>query len=257
MPSGRCGHWRGRQNPYLYFGDVLARLAGVNPDDDRWDDDVRIAFGLDDIRDVDAEAGYATDQLENIAWTAASSAQHSPQTAVTAVRALHDLLARRLVAGERDRSDRADPPDEEPIVYTDGIVWRVLGTLARPWTVACPRSSNMTRFPSSARPWTSSSVFSVTRDTRPAGSVRCAGCCRRPPAGFCRKPRTSPKRHTRGRGGGRCWRPMRLLASARDSGFVTGLRRWRSFRAVPVPGPVSEGSPRTLGYGSRLRGRRS
>jgi uncharacterized membrane protein len=129
----------GTLGTYLMFGEVIARLAGVDPDDDRWDDAVRVAFGLDDIRDVDAESGYATDQLENIAWAAASSAQHSPQTAITAVRALHDLLARWLVAGERDRSDRADGPAEEPIVYTDGVVPRILGTLARV-TVAAAES---------------------------------------------------------------------------------------------------------------------
>jgi uncharacterized membrane protein len=129
----------GTLGTYLMFDDVIARLVGVDPDDDRWDDAVRVAFGLDDIRDVDAESGYATDQLENIAWAATSSAQHSPQTAVTAVRALHDLLARWLVAGERDRSDRAETPHEEPIVYTDGVVVRVLGSLAR-LTVASAES---------------------------------------------------------------------------------------------------------------------
>jgi uncharacterized membrane protein len=60
---------------YLMFGDVAARLVGVAPDDGSWDNAVRAAFGLDDIRDVRVESGYATDQLENIAWVAASSAQ--------------------------------------------------------------------------------------------------------------------------------------------------------------------------------------
>jgi hypothetical protein len=46
------------------------------------------------------------------------------------VRALHDLLARWLVAGERDRSDRSIPQDELPVVYVDGVVPRVLGALA-------------------------------------------------------------------------------------------------------------------------------
>jgi uncharacterized membrane protein len=129
----------GTLGTYVMFGDVVARLAGVDPDDDRWDDDIRLAFGLDDIRDVEAESGYATDQLENIAWAAASSAQHSPQTAVVTVRALHDLLARWLVAGERDRSERSEQPPEEPIIYIDGAVPRVLGSLAR-LTVATAES---------------------------------------------------------------------------------------------------------------------
>ncbi|MDQ4032586.1 MAG: hypothetical protein M3332_10090 [Actinomycetota bacterium] len=49
---------------YTAFGDVLATLIGVDPEDDSWDDAVRSAFGLDDIRDVEVKYGYATDQLE-------------------------------------------------------------------------------------------------------------------------------------------------------------------------------------------------
>ena len=83
---------------YLVFDDVLARIVGVAPGDSSWDDEVRSAFGLDDISDVEIESGYATDQLENIAWAATSSAQQSPQTAIVAVRALRDLLTRWLEA---------------------------------------------------------------------------------------------------------------------------------------------------------------
>ncbi len=120
----------GRLGDYLVFGDVAARLVGVDPDEDRWDGDVLAAFGMDDIRDVDAEAGYATDQLENIAWVSTSSAQQNPHNAAAAVRALRDLLARWLVAGERDRSHRAHETDNLPIVYVDGAVPRVLRSLA-------------------------------------------------------------------------------------------------------------------------------
>jgi hypothetical protein len=91
---------------------------------------VRGAFGLDDIRDVDIESGYAIDQLENIAWSAGSSAQQCPQAAVAAIRSLRDLLARWLSAGERDRSDRAERPEVEPVVYVDGASGHVLGALA-------------------------------------------------------------------------------------------------------------------------------
>ncbi|GAA3152847.1 hypothetical protein GCM10010466_49770 [Planomonospora alba] len=120
----------GTLGEYLVFGDVAARITGVAPGDGSWDDEVRSAFGLDDIRDVEVECGYAVDQLANIAWAGASSAQQSPQTASTAVRALRDLLARWLVAGERDRSGRAGRQEELPVVYVDGAVGRVLGSLA-------------------------------------------------------------------------------------------------------------------------------
>ncbi|MDP9393984.1 MAG: DUF2254 domain-containing protein [Actinomycetota bacterium] len=129
----------GRLGDYIIYDDVVVRLAGVTPQEDRWDADVRAAFGIDDIRDVDVEAGYATDQLENIAWAASSSAQQSPNTAIAAVRALRDLLARWLAGGERDRSSRAEQPEDLPVVYADGAVPRVLRSIATV-TVACAES---------------------------------------------------------------------------------------------------------------------
>ncbi|GIH96206.1 DUF2254 family protein [Planobispora siamensis] len=139
---------RGALGDYLVFGDVTALIAGVDADDDSWDDAVREAFELNDIRDVDVEMGYATGQLNNIAWAASSSSQQSPQTAITAVRALRDLLARCLAGGERDRVSREDLEDGEdwqdreggagrpgepsvvPVVYVDGAASRIVGALA-------------------------------------------------------------------------------------------------------------------------------
>ena len=120
----------GRLGEHLMFGDVAARLVGVDPADDSFDEAVRTSFGMDDLRDVDEESGYAIDQLENIAWSAASSAQQSPQTATQAVRVLADLAARWLVAGERDRSVHSARPQELPVVYTDGAVPRAMDALA-------------------------------------------------------------------------------------------------------------------------------
>jgi uncharacterized membrane protein len=121
---------QGTLGEYLVFGDVAAVLIGVAADDKTWDNGVRVAFGLDDIRDVEAESGYAIDQLENIAWAAATSAHQSPQTATEAIRALRDLLGRWLAAGERDRSDRSMQPQDLPVVYVDGAVQRILKSLA-------------------------------------------------------------------------------------------------------------------------------
>ena len=120
----------GRLGEYMVFGDVVARLVGVDPQDDSHDADVLSAFGIDDVRDVDAESGYALDQLENIAWATGTSAGQSPNTAIAAIRSLSDLLGRWLVSGERDRSDRSKEPEELPIVYTDGAVARGLAALS-------------------------------------------------------------------------------------------------------------------------------
>lgn len=118
-----------RLGDYVVFGETISRLVGVAPDDDRFDDDVLTAFGFDDMRDVDVESGYAIDQLENIAWVTGASASQSPYTAASAVRALRDLVGRWLIAGERDRSDRADQAEELPVVYEDGAVERILRAL--------------------------------------------------------------------------------------------------------------------------------
>ncbi|NUS35176.1 MAG: DUF2254 domain-containing protein [Pseudarthrobacter sp.] len=112
----------GRLGEYLIFDDVVARLVGVDPGDSSWDEDILAAFRVDDIRNVDAESGYAIDQLANIAWVTGSSAGQSPNTAVAAVRALSDLLGRWLIGGERDRAGLDQEPPELPVVYPDGAV---------------------------------------------------------------------------------------------------------------------------------------
>jgi uncharacterized membrane protein len=116
----------GRLGEYVIFGDAIAHVVGADADDESYDEDVLSAVGLDDIRDVEVESGYAIDQLENIAWATGTSAGQSPNTAITAIRSLRDLVGRWLIAGERDRSDRSERPDELPIVYVDGAVNRIL-----------------------------------------------------------------------------------------------------------------------------------
>ena len=120
----------GRLGQYLIFGEPIATIIGLDPDDDDLDDEVLKAFGLDDIRDVDVESGYAVDQLENIAWSSVTSASQSPNTGITAIRALRDLLGRWLISGERDRSERSDTDEDLPIVYVDGAAERAITSLA-------------------------------------------------------------------------------------------------------------------------------
>jgi uncharacterized membrane protein len=120
----------GRLGEYLVFDDVVVRIVGIDADDSAWDEDILAAIGIDDIRDVDAESGYAIDQLENIAWATGTSAGQSPNTAIAAVRTLSDLLGRWLISGERDRSDRSRKPEELPVVYVDGAVALGLASLS-------------------------------------------------------------------------------------------------------------------------------
>ncbi|MGN6741786.1 MAG: DUF2254 family protein, partial [Amnibacterium sp.] len=114
----------------VIYGDPLVELAGVDADDDRFDEEALAAFRLDDVRSVRIESDYAIDQLENIAWATGTSASQSPATAGIAIRALRDIGARWLLAGERDRSGRAERSDVLPVVYPDDAIERVFGALA-------------------------------------------------------------------------------------------------------------------------------
>lgn len=115
---------------FLVFSDPLARIVGAAPEQERWDAEVQAAFRLDEIRDVDAQSGYAVDQLENIAWANGTSAIQSPFVASIAIRALGDLAGRWLIAGERDRSSLAAGVEALPVVYPDDAIRRIVSALA-------------------------------------------------------------------------------------------------------------------------------
>lgn len=112
---------------HLVFGDTVAAVVGARVDEQRRIcDAVRVAVSLDHLRDIDVDAGYAVDELENIAWSGASSAQHSPETALTAVKAIRDVLARWAAVGSPD-PDRYG--GEVPVVYLDGVVLKAIDSL--------------------------------------------------------------------------------------------------------------------------------
>ena len=112
---------------HVVFGDAVATaVCPGQPDADKTRSAVLAAISLDDLRDIDVDAGYGVDEMHNIAWAAGSSAHHSPETALTAVAALRDLLARWIaVSGsERERGD------ELPVVYRDGVLAQAVDALA-------------------------------------------------------------------------------------------------------------------------------
>ncbi|WP_295126676.1 DUF2254 family protein [uncultured Leifsonia sp.] len=130
----------GHLGQYILFGEVIAEVTGLASDDDGADREVVGAFELGDVRDVDAEGGYAIDQLENIAWATGSSAIQSPSTSASAIRAIGDLVARWLESGERDRSPEATRETVLPVVYEDGATDRGISALAA-ITLAATESS--------------------------------------------------------------------------------------------------------------------
>ena len=110
---------------HVVFGDIVAELVGASSDPEL-EQQVVDCFVLDDIRDINDDATYAIDQLGNIAWSAASSAQQSPHTAVVAVRAMRDLLVRWVSAGPPPRERDAR---RSTVVYVDNAVDHTLDAL--------------------------------------------------------------------------------------------------------------------------------
>lgn len=112
---------------HVVFGDSVATVVRADGQGaERARKAVLAAISLDDMRDIDVDAGYGVDEMHNIAWAAGSSAQHSPETALTAVAALRDLLARWIAVSGSERDRRG----EVPVVYFDGVVAQAVDALA-------------------------------------------------------------------------------------------------------------------------------
>ena len=117
---------------HVVFGDVVADLLGAGSDLEL-EQRVLGCFVLDDVRNVNNDATYAIDQLQNIAWSAASSAQQSPHTAAVAVRALRDLLVRWVTAGAPPREHDTH---RSAVIYCDDAVAHTLDALLTIMVVA-------------------------------------------------------------------------------------------------------------------------
>lgn len=100
---------------------------------------LRAAVVVDRVRDIDTDPGYAVDELANIAWAAGSSALQNPETAITATKALRDLLARWTAAGVRQPAD-AEPL---PVVYADGLPNKIIHALASLLVVSAESRQHM------------------------------------------------------------------------------------------------------------------
>lgn len=118
---------------HVAFNQVVAvvRDAGTGCSDDVARA-VRRAVTLDRSRDLDVDPSLAVTELDNIAWTAISSAKQNPQTAREAIDRLRDLLARWSHEAHRRQpttSDEAATREVLPIVYEDSDVDHLIDTL--------------------------------------------------------------------------------------------------------------------------------
>lgn len=113
---------------YVAYGDALAK---VRDDDEKHvetiADELRGALRLERDRLIDADMTQGVEDIENIGWTAGSTAKQNPAAAVLAIRGLRDMLA-HLAQELREREDR-DVGEPLRIVYPDRDAERLLESL--------------------------------------------------------------------------------------------------------------------------------
>lgn len=118
----------------MAHGDPLARVRAESGDDAR-----RIAhrvpdaLTLDRVADLDVDAGYAVQQLVDVAWTSVSTARHHASAGSRTVHALRDLF-NLFASDERRLAD--DSPDALPVVYQHDVIADVVDAFERLAVVA-------------------------------------------------------------------------------------------------------------------------
>ena len=111
---------------YAACGDLLAVIRAASPDAARSVvPAVRQALRLEHDRDLSRDPAWGIVELENIAWTTASSAKSTPEPPRLVINALRDLLTRW---SEQKCARGAEFP--LPIVYHDNVERQALDALA-------------------------------------------------------------------------------------------------------------------------------
>ncbi|WP_043628642.1 DUF2254 family protein [Nonomuraea candida] len=110
---------------YLAAGDLVGHVRAADPRALRpLAARVEGCLVIDTTRDVRTDPAYAVEQIAGIAWTAYSSAQHSPLIGLAAMRVLADLFERSFLAPPLERRGVV------PVVYPDVVPGETLDRLA-------------------------------------------------------------------------------------------------------------------------------
>lgn len=124
---------------YVSYLDDMADIKGNDPEEaEAIARCIAGAYRLERERDIRYDPTYGLEQLEMIAWTESSSAEHNPETGLIILHILHDLLLRWLES-EIDASRAALTNDGEqlPAVYTpEAIVDQMMDILESLATVS-------------------------------------------------------------------------------------------------------------------------
>lgn len=110
---------------YIPFGEVIATLHNTRQEDKEWMlNAIRACISLRVHRNLDFDAAFGIEQLENIAWTSGSSAQSNPSPAVLCVRNLHDIFNCWIGSTDKD----GEQVGEQPVIYLHDEVQHKLFT---------------------------------------------------------------------------------------------------------------------------------
>lgn len=107
---------------FVVVGDVVAEVCDDDGDRARGTAQaLRQALSIEAVRDIDRDASAAVDELVNIAWSAISSAKHSPAVGLLALHSLRDVIVRW-----QEQAGRLPSGEVMPVVYPDTDIDRAL-----------------------------------------------------------------------------------------------------------------------------------
>jgi uncharacterized membrane protein len=124
---------------YVSYLDDIAEIKGHDPiQAEEVAQCVISAYRLEPERNIKNDPTYGLEQLEMIAWTETSSAEHNPETGLLVLHILHDLLLRWFEQDTEPSGSRRPKDGEQlPVVYaSEGIVDHTMDIVESLATVA-------------------------------------------------------------------------------------------------------------------------
>ena len=114
---------------YVSYNDDIAVVIGMEEADlDSLEKAVHRSIQIARQREMTIDPYYGLEQIEEIAWTAISTAKATPETGQLAIRVLRDILA-RWVAEREQPEPKPDQKAPLPVIYNDNVEIRAIDTL--------------------------------------------------------------------------------------------------------------------------------